>query len=372
MVAKTRPLGVGFLGSGSVLWAYLQLLDRLVVRGLAWEGPICARRPETWPFILSRRPGARLVTDPSEVVSSEVDIVVVITPPSSHAVLAALALRAGKHVLVEKPIASSRTEAEEVLAVAQAAGRLVMAAPFVQLAPTVRRFWAAVRDGDIGRVHSARAMYGNAGSTWATWYHDSGVGPLGDLAIYNLKTLTSVLGPAKEVFAADSVAVAPRSVGRTIIEAPEPDTVHLVVRHRSGALSSVMASHAVQAYRRPAVELYGTEGTANLLGDDWAPRGVEIWQNASDCWKVIETIDETWLWTDGLRELVTSLTERRPPLQQLEQDLHLLDVLDAASRSARQARPIAVSSDFPDLDLSPSRRSSGHIHDPTRPWDEQT
>jgi len=370
-VADTRPIGVGFLGSGSVLWAYLQLLDRLVARGLAWEGPICARRPETWPLILSRRPAAHLVASASDVVSSEVDVVVVITPPSSHAVLAALALEAGKHVLIEKPIAYSRREAEEVLAIAHSVGRLVMAAPFVQLAPTVRTFWAAARNGDIGRVHSARAMYGNAGSTWATWYHDSGVGPLGDLAIYNLKTLTSVLGPAAEVFAADSVAVAPRLVGRTRIETPEPDTVHLVVRHRSDALSSVMASQAVQAYRRPAIELYGTEGTANLLGDDWAPRGVEIWQNASGCWKLIEPLDETWLWTDGLRELVMSLTERRPPLQQLDQDLHLLDVLDAASRSAREARPIAVSSEFPDLDLSPRSQASGHVHDRTRPLDEQ-
>ena len=372
MASATRPIGVGFLGSGSVLWAYLQLLDRLVARGLAWEGPICARRPETWPLILSRRPRAHLVADPSEVVSSGVGVVVVITPPSSHAALAVLALEGGKHVLIEKPIAASRSEAEDVLAAAQAAGRLVMAAPFVQLAPTVRGLWAAVRDGDIGRVHSARAMYGNSGSTWATWYHDSGVGPLGDLAIYNLKTLTAVLGPATEVFAADSVAVAPRLVGSTILEAPEPDTVHLVMRHRSGAMSSVMASHAVQAYRRPAIELYGTEGTANLLGDDWAPRGVEIWQNSSSYWKLIEPIDETWLWTDGLREIVTSLTESRPPLQQLDQDLHLLDVLDAASRSARESRPIAVSSEFEDLDLSPASQASGHIHDPTRPSDEQT
>ena len=371
-VRTARPIGVGFIGSGSVLWAYLQLLDRLVARGLAAEGPICARRTDTWPAIHRRRPRAELVSDPAAVVASEVDVVVVITPPESHARLAALAVEAGKHVLIEKPIASSRAEAEEVLALAQANGLVVMAAPFVQLAPTIRALWGAVRAGDIGRVHSARAMYGNPGSTWASWYHDAGVGPLGDLAIYNLKTLTSLLGPVTEVFTADSVAIAPRVVGSVRIEAPDPDSVHMVVRHSSGAVSSIVASQAIQAYRRPAIELYGTAGTANLLGDDWAPRGIEMWQNETGYWKLIEPIDETWLWSDGLRELVVCLAEGRPPLQRIEQDLHLLDVLAAAERSARENRPVAVSSEFPDLDLTPDEVVAVHVHDRTRPADEQT
>jgi predicted dehydrogenase len=371
-VKTVRPIGVGFIGSGSVLWAYLQLLDRLVARGLAAEGPICARRTDTWPAIHRRRPRAQLVSDPAAVVASEVDVVVVITPPESHARFAALAVEAGKHVLIEKPIASSRAEAEEVLALAQASGLVVMAAPFVQLAPTFRALWGAVRAGDIGRVHSARAMYGNPGSTWATWYHDAGVGPLGDLAIYNLKTLTSLLGPVTEVFTADSVAIAPRVVGSVRIEAPDPDSVHMVVRHSSGAVSSIVASQAIQAYRRPAIELYGTAGTANLLGDDWAPRGIELWQNETGYWKLIEPIDETWLWSDGLRELVVCLAEGRPPLQRIEQDLHLLDVLAAAECSARENRPVTVSSEFPDLDLTPDEAAAVNVHDRTRPADEQT
>jgi predicted dehydrogenase len=247
-----------------------------------------------------------------------------------------------------------------------------MAAPFVQLAPTIRALWGAVRAGDIGRVHSARAMYGNPGSTWATWYHDAGVGPLGDLAIYNLKTLTSLLGPVTEVFTADSVAIAPRVVGSVRIEAPDPDSVHMVVRHSSGAVSSIVASQAIQAYRRLAIELYGTAGTANLLGDDWAPRGIELWQNETGYWKLIEPIDETWLWSDGLRELVVCLAEGRPPLQRIEQDLHLLDVLAAAECSARENRPVTVSSEFPDLDLTPDEAAAVHVHDRTRPADEQT
>jgi predicted dehydrogenase len=219
-----RSVGVGFVGSGSVLWAYLRALDSLVARGVAWEGPISARRPETWPEILRRRPGAHIVSDAAGVIDSDVDIVAVLTPPSSHAEIAMAALDAGKHVLVEKPFGITRPEAEEVVGLAADRALYAMAAPFVLLSPSFQELWRLVDAHDIGVVHSARALYGNPGSTWARWFHESGVGPLGDLAVYNLKSLTTLLGAVTEVLAAESTAVRPRVVGDVTIEDPDADT----------------------------------------------------------------------------------------------------------------------------------------------------
>ena len=67
----------------------------------------------------------------------------------------------------------------------------------------------------IGRVHSARGLYGNAGSPWAAWYHRGGVGPLAETGIYNLKSLTALLGPVAEVLAAEAIAVPHREAGGT-------------------------------------------------------------------------------------------------------------------------------------------------------------
>ena len=359
------PVRVGFVGAGSVLWAYLQVLDRLVPRGLAVEGPICARRTEVWPGILRRRPGARLVADPREVVEAEdVEVVVVLTPPAGHASIARLALEAGKHAVVEKPIAAGRAEAEALFALAGARGLYLLAAPFVQLSPTFRALWTLLRDGAIGHIHSARGLYGNAGSTWASWYHDSGVGPLAETGIYNLKSLTAILGPAAEVLAAEATAVPTR---------PDPDVSHIVLRHAGGALSSVVASHAVQRYRRPALELYGTEGTANLLGDDWGPRGFEVWRNEAGRWEEYEPVEPTWLWADGLREAVSAIREGRAPLADPAHDLHLLDVIDAARLAARERAAVPVASTFGPLDLALELPSGAHdVHDHTRPLDEQT
>jgi predicted dehydrogenase len=369
---NATPVGVGFVGAGNVLPAYLQVLDRLVPRGQAREGPICARQRETWPELLRRRPGAQLVEGVDEVLQSDVDVVVVVTPPDSHGELARLALEHGKHVVVEKPFASSRAEGEELVTLAAEKGRHLLAAPFVQLAPTFRALWTIVSDGELGEVHSARGLYGNAGSHWSTWYHSGSPGPLGEAGIYNLKSLTALLGPIAEVLAAESLAVPTRRAGGVELDSPDPDVSHVLLRHAGGALSNVVSSQAIQRYRRPALELYGTEGTANLLGDDWDPRGLEVWRNSTGRWEELEPIEPTWLWADGLREAVAAVREGRQPLQSLEQDLHLLDVIEAARASVAQKAVIAVTSTFAPLDLRLETQTGvEHLHDHTRPADEQ-
>ena len=361
---------MGFVGAGPALWGYLQELDRLVPRGLALEGPICARRRELWPELLERRPEAELVADALDVVRSGVDVVVVLTPPAAHAPVARLALEHGKHVLVEKPLALSRAEAEELAVLAGARDVHLYASPFVHLSPTLRVLWTLVRRGAIGLVHSGRGLYGNAGSPWAGWYHSPGSGPVPDMAIYNLKTLTAILGPVREVLAAEATAVPLRELGGELV-ASAPDVSHLVLRHAGGALSSIVSSQAIQRYRRPAVELYGTEGTINLLGDDWHPRGLEVWRNELSHWQLWDAIDETWTWSDGLRELVAAVAEGRAPLGELEQDLHLLDVVDAARAAAAARSAVAVESSFPELalELEPPAELH-HVHDHTRPLDD--
>jgi len=185
-----RPVTVGIIGAGNVIWAYFQVLDRLLPRDLAQIGPVCARRHETWRDLQTRRPGIKLVADPAEVVQSDVDVVLIITSPESHSAFVRMALEHGKHVVVEKPATATRCEAQALAELAQKRRLHLMCAPFVQLAPTFRALWGRIREGAIGKVHSARALYGNAGSTWARWYHDGSVSPLAEVGIYNLKSLT--------------------------------------------------------------------------------------------------------------------------------------------------------------------------------------
>ena len=348
---------------GNVSSAYLRTLDDLVTRGLARAGAMCARDRDSWPRLLARRPGLRLVDTADEVLNSDAAIVVILTPPASHAELARRAIAQGKHVLVEKPLALSQLEGRSLIEAAGAAGVTIVSAPFVTLSPTFRQLAAIVQRGEIGRVHSARAMYGNLGSDWAAWYHDGAVGPLAEVGIYNLQSLTALLGSVAAVQAATGAGIGGREY---------PDTVQVLMHHVGGALSAVLASHAVAHYRRPAVELYGSDGTAYLQGDDWDPTGIDVWRAGAARWESYEAIDRTWHWTDGLREAVMAVRERRPPQTDSDQDVHLLEIVDAASAAAASGCLVEVESRFEPRPAteSPSQTRS-QLHDHTRSPDEQ-
>jgi predicted dehydrogenase len=363
---------VAIIGMGNVSSAYLRTLEQLEVRGIARAGAMCARNRDSWPELLASRPGLRLVAAAQEVLESEASLVVILTPPSSHAELAMAAIEHGKHVVVEKPLALSTSEGQEVIEAARTANVKIVSAPFVTLSPTFQQLAALVESGEIGTVHSARAMYGNLGSDWATWYHEGLVGPLAEVGIYNLQSLTALLGPVAAVQAAGTIGIAERRVGDALLVSRRPDSVQVIMHHESGAISSLLASHAVAHYRRPALELYGSEGTAYLQGDDWDPTGVDIWRTSGGRWESYEAIDRTWHWTDGLREAVTAVREDRLPLTDPHHDLHLLEILDAAELARTNGALVGVASRFvqrpASVDLS---RSRTHLHDHTRSPSEQ-
>ena len=373
MTAPPGPIGVGFIGAGNVLPAYLQALDRLTPRGLAIEGPILARRTEVRDALVARRPATLAVEHVEQVLHADaVDLVVILTPPSTHPELVRAALKAGRHVLCEKPIAPTAAVGQALFDLARAKGRILLAAPFVHLSPSLRRLWTLLADGAIGHVHAARAHYGNVGSSTAAWYHEDEVATLGDAGIYNLKSLVALLGPVCEVYAATAHARPEREIGGRTVVARDPDTWQVLLRHTGGALSSVLASHATVRYRRPAIELYGTEGTANLLGDDWDPHGIELWREDAQTWTVREPDDTTWSWTDGLRECVAALRQGRAPLADPAIDVHLLEVITAAGDAARAGNAVAVRSRFePFTGLRLQEQEGRHVHDRTRPADEQ-
>ena len=135
----------------------------------------------------------------------------VLTSMPEHARLAHAALKAGKHVLVEKPVATSLEDAEAVLAAAEAA-------PGISLRPA-RRALADLPGDACEKVRTARsaasvgrARYGWAGPGWGKWYYEQGGGALFDLGVYNVTSLCGFFGAAKSVTAMTGVAIPKREV----------------------------------------------------------------------------------------------------------------------------------------------------------------
>lgn len=101
---------------------------------------------------------ARGFTDPNRMLDEErVDLVSVVAPTSLHLPLTVAALRAGANVLVEKPIAAAPAEANEMVAVAQQAGRMLTVGHIERFNPAIRELKRRLDDGELGRVFQVSA-----------------------------------------------------------------------------------------------------------------------------------------------------------------------------------------------------------------------
>jgi predicted dehydrogenase len=229
---------------------------------------------------------------------------------------------------------------------------LLVCAPHVVLSPTYREMHRRVLDGVVGRLVLARARYGWAGPSWGKWFYAPGGGALFDLGVYNLTSLCGFFGSVQRVTALVGTAIPERLIQGERIRVESDDNAHVLLDFGDARFASLTTGFTMQKYRSPAIELYGTEGVLQMLGDDWAPQGFEQWRNASAVWEIVPEPDPTWPWTAGLRHLVDCIEAGVATVTRPEHAFHALEVMLAAVQSAQQGRVINIESSFPALDYT--------------------
>ena len=150
-------------------------------------------------------------TDPAAMLrEAAIDAVLVLTPPDSHAEYAEMAVRAGKHVMVEKPLVTTIDEAFR-LSEAVRSQMSVKPITFFPLpnvgTPEHRLVDRLVHAGAVGEVTGVECHRGHRGPTHANWFyqkHLAGGGVLFDLGIYGLTSVATLFGPAVSMTAACS------------------------------------------------------------------------------------------------------------------------------------------------------------------------
>jgi len=363
-----KPIGVGIIGCGNVLSAYWPQAQQLHLRGEAQVVCACGR-PAQQNLVVNQLGVRRFVTDYRDLLAMpEVELVLVLTSTPSHYEISKAALLAGKHVLSEKPMAMTLEQASELVELARHSPGLYVPAPFTVLSPTFQEIARRLRRGDSGKVCSARGRYGWSGPWWSDWFYRPGGGPLFDLACYNISSLTGWLGPAQRVMAMIGTAVRERLVNGRPTPLEVEDNVQLLIDFGDACFAVVTSGFVIQQYRSPALELYGTEGTIQMLGDDWDPDGYEMWQNAAGCWQVFKECDVNWPWTDGLRHLVDCIHRSTKPLVTPEHAYHVLEIMLQAQAASRDEKVKLVQSRFP-VQVVPevSPAEPAHLrHDRTR------
>jgi predicted dehydrogenase len=159
---------------------------RNLLRNLARQGElraICDRRPETLAALRTAYPQARTETDPEAIFRDpEIEAVAIAANSSAHYSLARAALEAGKHVLVEKPLAQSGREAAHLNELAEAKGLVLMVGHLLLYHPAVDKLRALVRGGELGGIRYLYAQRVNLGkirqdenALWSFGPHDVSV-----------------------------------------------------------------------------------------------------------------------------------------------------------------------------------------------------
>ncbi|TMQ20365.1 MAG: hypothetical protein E6J90_16205 [Deltaproteobacteria bacterium] len=158
MAARTSPVRVGVLGAGSWGINHVRVLaGEPRCRVVAVAEPDAAKRP----LIAALAPAARW-TASADAVLGDVDAVVIAAPAAAHVELALAALAAGKHVLIEKPLALRLGDARRVAAAARP-GAVAMVGHLMVFHPAVRRIRELLRAGGLGRPFYVHAMRVNLG-----------------------------------------------------------------------------------------------------------------------------------------------------------------------------------------------------------------
>jgi predicted dehydrogenase len=299
------------------------------------------------------------------VESEDVDLVLVLTAMPAHGPVARAALQAGKHVLVEKPMAVDLATAAELVELAGRSPGLLVPAPHVVLSPTYQAIWKRIQRGDIGQPLQARARYGWNGPSWGQWFYQPGGGSLFDLGVYNVIALTGLLGPAQRVTAMTAVTRPERVVDGAPMRVEAEDNAHVLIEFPNAVLGVVTTGFTMQKYRSPAIEIYGSEGTIQMLGDDWDPDGYELWENKVGAWQIHEETDPNWPWTDGLRHMVECIQSGARPIITPEHGYHALEIMIKAQEAGRDGQARRIESTFtPPSFLDERERLAEHlIHD---------
>ncbi len=369
--AHQGRLRVGVLGAGMIAtvgYGYLPHLgkigDRVEVVAIANRGIEKARAVADAYGI------ARAVASLEELLELDLDAVVNLLPGPDHFAASTRVLESGRHLVTEKPIASTLEEADRLLDLADRRGLLVVAAPADMLANE----WIQARDlvarNAIGKVAFARVQSSHAGAASLAWpvnpsqFYQRGVGALLDLAVYGLTQVTGVLGPVVRVSALSGITVPVRRARGGPFDGLEipvtaPDNNLILLDFGEATFAVVDGTYNVVASRAPRMEVYGLEGTLLVNRPDEAVPPVEVYRlDAAPGvagWVTPRTYEIFPVGSDRFAELqrgaliehlADCLRDGRQPVASGRHARHVLEVMLAAERSATEGRVVDVASTF--------------------------
>jgi predicted dehydrogenase len=348
-----KRIKVAVIGCGSVSGSYLPQLAKCPYVELVSTCDIIPERaeqragkfkvPHHFPHI------DKLLAGP------EFDFLINLTDMQEHEHLNREAIAAGKHVWSEKPIANSLAAGQKLLAQSKERGVRLWGAPIVVHCPQFTFMAQAIAAGKLGRVAAAHADYGHGGPTWSSFFYEKGGGSLPDLGVYNLTSLTGLLGPARSVMAMVSIVTPTRKIDRKgQIKVTEEDNAMVLMDHGNGVISHVQSGfnyfnphgHEGAKETRHTIQIIGSKGVMGLVGYDWEPLGVDLATESEPAYKRHATDAKGYVWQQGASLAAETLATGKEWLFTPEHALHVVEIIVAARKSQETGRRIDLMSTF--------------------------
>lgn len=251
-----------------------------------------------------------------------IDVVCICTPSGQHAAQAIACAEAGKHVLVEKPMALTLADADEMIAAADKAGIKLGVALQRRAEPLFRSVRQALHQGDLGALTLASVVlpyyrdmaYYNQAQWRGTWKLDGG-GVLMNQGIHIIDLLLWFMGDPVDI----------KAIGSTLHRKIEvEDVAAAAVQFENGALGTITATTTIGGGAPHRLEIYGTNGAIQIEGE-----GVVRWDIFDQSRQTVQPPslvsgtdagaggDPRGIATDGhtaiIKELISAIREDRPP-----------------------------------------------------------
>ena len=286
-----------------------------------------------------------LLADPA------IDAVSVCVANFAHAELTIQALKAGKHVLCEKPMAITLEECENMMAEAARSGKRLLIGQNQRLAKAHAKARELVAAGEIGRVVTFRTTFGHGGpETWSitpgknTWFFDkkrAAMGAMADLGIHKTDMLRYILGQDIVRTTARLLTLDKRGADDQLIGVD--DNAICIYETSGGAFGTMTASWTYYGQEDNSTVLYGTQGimriyddpvhTITVISKEGAVRHYDLEQ--------IQTNDNQTA-SGVIDEFVEAVVQGRPSMLDADDVVKSMKAVFASIRSSEEGRPVDV------------------------------
>ncbi len=349
MVKKVK---LGIIGCGKISGIYLKRCKEFDILSVVACSDLVRERAEAAAKEYSI---PRSCTVDDMLADPEIEIIVNLTVPQSHAEVSISALEAGKNVYVEKPLAVEREQGQHMLQLAKEKRLLVGAAPDTFLGGGLQTCRKLIDDGWIGEPIGATAFLLIPGhESWhpdPEFYYKKGGGPMFDMGPYYLTALLSLLGPVKRVTGSDRIT----AVERTITSQPKygqkikvevPTHVAGIFEFASGVIGTIITSFDVKGTQLPRVEIYGSRATLSVPDPNTFGGPVQIFCPDEKQWQKIPLTHgyaENYRGL-GVADMASAIREGRKNRASGKMAYHVLDIMHAFHDASRTGRHIELQS----------------------------